>query len=121
MSTEELWQQLDIALSARPTRHATLAALNRLLHKRFPHFFSDHITQGNCDVWRESLTAAQLKQCNPGHARALPKQMPGPPLVVFEHQAERYMIDGTNRLNVWLRDGDQEGHDAIIIKRKTDG
>ena len=62
-----------------------------------------------------------MKQCNPGHARALPKQMPGPPLVVFEHQAERYMIDGTNRLNVWLRDGDQEGHDAIIIKRKADG
>jgi hypothetical protein len=42
-------------------------------------------------------------------------------LVVFEHQGERYMIDGTNRLNVWLRDGDEERHDAIIIKRKMGG
>jgi hypothetical protein len=73
--------------------------------------------QDNCDVWRESLTAAQLQQCNPGHSDANPRQLTGS-VVVFEREGERYMFDGTNRLNVWLRDGDKECRDAIIIKLK---
>ena len=77
----------------------------------------DNSTRDNCDVWGESLTAAQLQQCNPLHSNANPRQMTGP-VVVFEYEGGRYMFDGTNRLNVWLRDGDKERRDAIIIKRK---
>jgi hypothetical protein len=115
--TDDFWQALDIALTLKRTRQATLATLNHLMKKRFPHLPDEYLTQDNCDVWGESLTAGQLQQCNPRHSDANPRQLTGP-VVVFEHEGQRYMFDGTNRLNVWLRDGNKECHDAIIIKRK---
>jgi hypothetical protein len=112
---DDLWQELDVALTLKRTRSATLARLNHLLLKRFPGTPDNYLTQDNCEVWRESRTADQLRCYNPGHDRAEPQRMTGP-VVVFERGNERYMFDGTNRLNVWLRDGDRNSHDVIVLK-----
>lgn len=115
MEAENPWNDLDAALTLKATRTATLVRLNELFLKRFGSDGS--LTENNCEVWRESLTADQLQRCNPGHDRAEPKQMTGP-IIVFERDAERYMFDGTNCLNVWLRDNDQKHHDVIVIKQR---
>ena len=109
---------LDTAFTLKRTRQATLAELNRLFQKRLPGLPAEQLTESNCDIWFESLTAAELKRCNPGHEDALPRQMTGP-VVVFEREDSRYMFDGTNRLNVWLRDGDTDHHDVTVLKKKA--
>jgi len=40
------------------------------------------------------------------------------PLVACEYRGHTYMLDGTNRLNVWLRDGDKASHETIILKNR---
>jgi len=113
-----LWPALDTALTAKRTRDATIARLDQLLRKRFTDLPGNYLTQDNCELWRESLTAEQLQRFNPGHDRAEPRQMSGP-VVVFERGSERYMLDGTNRLNVWLRDGDNAVHETIIVRKRV--
>jgi hypothetical protein len=111
----ELWKALDNALTFKRTRNATLTRLNELLRKRSPEMPDGYLTENNCELSREMLTAVQLQQFNPGHDRAEPRQMSGP-VVVLEYAGDRYMFDGTNRLNVWLRNRDAEAHETIIVK-----
>jgi hypothetical protein len=115
--SEDLWQALDTVLTLKRTRQATVARLNALWRKRFPEARGFDLTEENVQLSRQSFTAGELQRFNPGHDRAEPQQMNGP-VVVFEQAGERYMFDGTNRLNVWLRSGDQARHEAIIVKRK---
>lgn len=117
--SDDLWSALDNALTLKRRRDATVARLNQLLQKRFPDMPDGYLTAGNCELSREMLTAVQLQQFNPRHDRTEPHQMNGP-LVVFEQRGERYLFDGTNRLNVWLRDGDAEEHETIIVKRMSE-
>jgi len=116
--SDELWKALDNALTLKRARNATLTRLNELLRKRFPEMPDGYLTENNCELSRQMLTAVQLQKFNPGHDRVEPRQMSGP-VVVFEHAGERYMFDGTNRLNVWLRDGEGKAHETIIVKRRN--
>jgi hypothetical protein len=86
------------------------------MRKRFPHLPQNYFT-AESELRREWLTAAQLTQFNPGHLRATPKQMEGP-LLAGEYRGQTYMLDGTNRLNVWLRDGDTSEHEIIIVRAR---
>ena len=85
---EDIWQALDISLTPKRTRQATLSRLSQSLRKRFADFPDNNLTEGNCELWRESLSAEQLQRCNPGHARTEPYQMSGP-VVVLERGSER--------------------------------
>jgi hypothetical protein len=40
------------------------------------------------------------------------------PLLACEYQGQTYLLDGTNRLNVWIRDGDTEPHEIIIVRTR---
>jgi hypothetical protein len=114
---DELWNALDNALTLKRRRGATIGRLIQLLQKRFPDMPGDYLSEENCLLSREMLTASQLQQCDPRHDRAEPYQMHGP-VVVFEHAGQRYIFDGTNRLNVWLRSWNTERHETIIVRRR---
>ena len=58
-----------------------------------------------------------MKDFNPKHSRMAPRQMTGP-VLACEYLGQTYIFDGTNRLNVWLRDGDIEQHETIIVRAK---
>jgi hypothetical protein len=109
--------RIDAALIQARSRQETFSELNRLLRKRFPGLPQQYFTQENSDVRLEWLTAKQLAQFNPGHTRTNPHQMTGA-LVACEYRGQTYMLDGTNRLNVWLRDGDRALHETIILKNR---
>ena len=113
---EDLWSRVDAALNQAQTRDETLSEMNRLLRKRFPDLPNDYFT-AEAELRREWLTAAQLMQFNLGHSRTEPRRMDGP-LLAGEYQGQTYMLDGTNRLNVWLRDGDTSSHEVIIVRAK---
>jgi hypothetical protein len=117
LAEAELFKALDAALSAKRTREATFARLNQLLQKQFPALPETYLTQDNCEVRSERLTAEQLKHFHPGHGRTDPHQMTGP-IVAWEYSGETYLLDGTNRLNVWLRDGDNAAHETIVVWRR---
>jgi len=112
---DDLWFQIDAALNLWPSRDKTFAQLNRLLAKRFPDLPPSYFTQVNCAVRLERLTASELAKFNPGHSRTEPRRMTGP-IIASEFRGNSYILDGTNRLNVWVRDGDVELHDTIIVK-----
>jgi hypothetical protein len=116
VADDDLWNSLDGALSAKHTRDVTLFQLNRLLRKRFADLPERYLTQQNCHVRREWLTAEQLRTFHPGHSEAAPRRMSGP-VVAWEYCDQTYMLDGTNRLNVWLRDGDHSVHETIIVRK----
>jgi len=42
------------------------------------------------------------------------------PLVAGEYRGKTYMLDGTNRLNVWRQNGDDALHETIILKNPKD-
>jgi hypothetical protein len=119
VADEDLWNSLDVALTLKRTRDATLVRFNELVRKRFPELPERCLTQENCELRRELLTATQLQRFNPGHTRDRPRQMTGP-VVAWEYGNESYMLDGTTRLNAWLRDGDTNEHETIIMKRRDE-
>jgi hypothetical protein len=111
---EELWKRVDVALFQASSREQTLSEINRLLRKWHFHLPDDYITLHNCAIRREWLTPQQLSHFTRGHPRSAPKRVSGP-LVVVEYQGETYMLDGTNRINRWLADGDREPHETVIL------
>ena len=113
--SDDLWSRVDVALIQARSRSETISEINRLMRKRFPDLPKNHFTEERCELRREWLTAAELAQFNPKHSRTDPHQLRGP-LVACEHHGQIHMVDGTNRLNVWLRDGDTEQHETIIVR-----
>jgi hypothetical protein len=108
--------RIGAALIQARSRQETLSELNRLLRKRFPNLPQRYFTEERSEVRREWLTAEQLAQFNAGHTRVLDPHRTSGPLIACEYRGQTYMLDGTNRLNVWLRDGDKTLHATIIVR-----
>ncbi|MEO7859127.1 MAG: hypothetical protein ABIU05_01585 [Nitrospirales bacterium] len=110
---EELWQRVDVALNQAQTRQVTISELNRLLVKwgvgAPPAYISERST-----IRREWLTARQLERFRRGHTRTEARQF-GPPLIAVEFGGSTFILDGTNRINVWLRDGENTPHEVIVL------
>ncbi len=69
----------------------------------------------NCTVVEESLNAEDLKELRVFHTR------PGPkwnfdPIVVMEDGADRVVIDGNKRVNLWRETAVQGPFEEIIVK-----
>ena len=114
---DDLWGRVDAALIQARSRDETVSELNRLLRKRFADLPASYFEENGCELRREWLTARQLAEFHPKHDRMAPRQMAGP-LLACEYQGRIYLLDGTNRLNVWIRDGDTEVHETIIVRMK---
>ena len=117
---DDLWLRVDAALIQAAAVRKPFRSLIASLRKRFPDLPQNYFSEEACELRQEWLTATQLSTFNPGHFRSEPRQMAGP-LLACEYNGDTYMLDGTNRLNVWLRDGDVEMHETIIVKKRDDG
>ena len=114
VTNEELWKRVDRAIAQARNRAETISELNRLFGKQGRGAPANHFSEENCTIRREFLTPQQLDKFWRGHTKAEPRQV-GAPLVAVEFRGHTYMLDGTNRINAWLRDGNTEAHETISL------
>jgi len=114
--TEDLWCRVDIALCQASSREQTISEVNRLLAKWINGLPPNYLNETNCAIRREWLPTEELLKFTRGHSRNNPRKTDGP-LLVAEYRGTSYMLDGTNRINRWLQDGNAEKHEVIILTK----
>ena len=114
--TSELWSRVDVALCQASSREQTVSEVNRLLRKWVHDLPQNYFNEENSTIRCEWLTTKELTIFTRGHDRATPRRTNGP-ILVAEYRGTSYMLDGTNRINRWLKDGSAEKHEAIILTR----
>lgn len=88
-------------------------ALYRLVRK---HFGEDLPGFGQWLIRKEiwSMEELDIRTRASRHSRAEPKRPHGPVLLA-ERDDRFHIIDGSNRVNLWIRDGDRSMHDVLIF------
>jgi hypothetical protein len=118
MIDEDLWNRVDIAINQARTRQETISELNRLLQKWNVGAPASYISEHSSAIRREWLTPQQMEQLFiRGHTRTNVRRFDSP-LVAVEYDGKTYMLDGTNRINIWLKEGNTEQHEVIILGPK---
>jgi hypothetical protein len=116
--SEELWKRADVAINQATRRFETVSEINRLLKKWFKPCQPCEITPENSSIRQEWLTPQQLAAFTRGHNKVNPRRIDGVPILVIEYFGITYLLDGTNRINYWLANGDTNIHEVIILKRE---
>jgi len=69
----------------------------------------------NCTVREESLDNASLKGLVLRHKGTRPSY-PGGPIVILLYKGKKYVIDGNNRVNVWIKQKISGPFRAIVVE-----
>jgi hypothetical protein len=113
LDNEALWKRVDRAIAHANSRRETISELNRLLRKWNVGAPADYISAAS-RIRQEWLTVEELGAFCRNHKKDKPRQVE-PPLVAVEFRGKTCMLDGTNRINAWIRDGDTATHEIIIV------
>jgi hypothetical protein len=66
-------------------------------------------------VSAENWTNDDLRRLRPWHDRKKPVTPPHRPIVVFRGWGQELLIDGQNRVNLWLADGVPGPHRVLVV------
>lgn len=116
----DFWERVDAALVQGRNRAQTLSEVNRLCRKLDSSVPPLYVTESNTTLKQEWLTPKQLDAFKRGHDRNTPRHIGGP-LIAINHRGTTFMLDGTNRINMWLKQGNTEMHEVIILSPQSQG
>src|SRR5438309_9254 len=113
--TPALWQYVyEVMGSDLPPEDASPQA--RLL--RFTQEFApacNAVDPTTCEIQLESWHMTEVAVAERRHTRARPRDLNGAVIVVL-YSGGRFLVDGCNRVNSWLRHGNQEFHNVVVIR-----
>ncbi len=113
----ELWRRIHAAFDAhrQATDKDAQAALERIAAKCLGLASPKPFNRSNSLVREEMMSAALLNDLVRYHERTRPLRPCGP-IVVLLHQGRRVVIDGNNRVNMWLAQNAPGPFYAIVIE-----
>ena len=112
--TDALWERVRAAFGYHQIKgidKTPQAALNRIAAKCIHVSFDP----SNCTVHEEFLSLDDLRQLKRYHDKDRPLREDDP-IVVLVYQGQRFVIDGNQRVNKWLKEGSTERRSALIIE-----
>ena len=121
---DNLWQIVETALEAHHRcgkDRAYLFSLNRIFHKYVNRDGLERVpllSDETCEITRHVLDREGLVKLELFHERPKPARQDGP-IVVVEHQGVRYVVDGNNRLNLWLAANGSIEAEVIVIRPRS--
>ena len=74
-------------------------------------------SQDNCNVYEVVLSLDDLKKLTCYHTRSIPL-INGDPIILLLYGGDRYVIDGNNRVNKWVKEEDPTPRRALFLKSK---
>lgn len=112
----QLWEEAEIALAWRkPQKDASpLARIERLSKEHFPSI-AEPINPQTCTISEIMLDPGAIRSLKCWHCEASP-QRNGGKLVLFRHDETYGIVDGNNRVNLWLSGSQVESMLAIVIE-----
>jgi hypothetical protein len=114
---DDLWRTVfEILGRDLPPRDASpQARLNRLIRER--NWFTRELSLNpeTCSISLEEWPSARLRELDRWHKRFAPRGEEGP-LIVAYFEGKAYLLDGCNRVNVWLRSKRNAVHEVIAIR-----
>jgi len=112
-----LWAYVHAVLDSdrKPKDRTPQHRLNRLTRE----FVGDcpNVDASTFQIRLEKWSTEDFSKVRRHHTREKPRGFDGAVFVVIL-KGERLLIDGGNRVNVWLRDGDTEIHDVVVIEHQ---
>ena len=63
--------------------------------------------------YREKRTTEELTELPRGHDNAAPKQQ-NCPIIIAIHEGQERLLDGNNRINLWINQGNADEHDVNV-------
>ena len=114
---ERIWSRILVAFEAHRKRGVDAdaqAALERVAAKCLNSAEPIRLNPSNCSVREESLSSAALRDLIVYHPRKSPQWSQGP-IVILAARSCRVVIDGNNRVNLWLAEQAPGPFEAIVI------
>jgi hypothetical protein len=112
----ELWGRIYAAFE--PYRWLTdpdaEAALNRIAAKCLGLILPMAFSPSTGVVHEETVSLAAAQHLERYHACANP-QWPDGAIIVVRYEGRSVVLDGNNRVNLWVRDGTQPQRDLLVI------
>ena len=115
--TVELWRQIHESFKCHITRidSNAQAAMERVAMKCLGLTVRRSFNALNCTVREETLETASLHELKLYHPRAEPRH-PGGPIVVLVYEGKKFVIDGNNRVSVWIKRKMKGPFTAIVVE-----
>jgi hypothetical protein len=114
---ERLWPRILAAFEAHRKPGVDVnahAALERVATKCLGSSEPIRLNPSTCSAHEESFSLAALRELVVFHPRKSPQRLRGP-IVVLAHLNRRVVIDGNNRVNLWLAEHAPGPFEAIVI------
>ena len=110
---EQLWREAYDALKWHDKKRNAQTVLDRQVRK----FFGDRANRfdsSNCDIYEAMLSPDELRQTERKPTSREPRRL-SEPIILLELEGRRYVMDGHNRIRIWLESGNGASRRAIII------
>jgi hypothetical protein len=123
-----LWEYVETALvhhdKNTPCEQKRFGVLNRLFRKSMKRAkikTYPMLNPNTCSIRKEFWTTGRLKtDLVPGHCDSKPRRLKEA-LISVKYKGKYYLIDGRNRVNLWISNGDDNGHEIILIEPRVSG
>jgi hypothetical protein len=110
----ELWAKVYAAFPYAPEPNDAVAQVDRIFRKWHPALPTGFIVEGSCRIRQEWWSAQQLENLCLRHERNSPDRDFGP-IIAVEYLGHNYVVDGTNRANLWKAQKSTELREVLLI------
>ena len=98
-----------------PIDHRPGERLNRLVREYFPEL-TTILEETTCKIRFEIVPVSNIRRLEVSHNRAKPERGGQESIIIFSHQGRSVVVDGNNRVNVYLSSNECKPMPAIIIE-----
>jgi hypothetical protein len=115
----KLWKRAYAAVLPGADENAARVQLRKLVNERFGRGNWAEINEQDWSIRSEVLPLDRIREFDRKHGRRNPRGFDGP-LVAAEFRGHRYILDGTNRINKWIAEGEAVDREVLIINLASD-